>query len=112
MTARPGKKPKVSRLLKALLAVVSLLGVSIALMTGEKTRRASQSEAHLPMAQNHPTSTSPFVSPNQPSDPQKSENGDVRGRDNDNDGRPETTYVEGFTRKDGVKVKGHYRAKK
>jgi len=44
--------------------------------------------------------------------PRKSENGDVRGKDNDGDGEPETVYVEGYTRKDGVKVKGHYRAKR
>ena len=42
--------------------------------------------------------------------PRGAENGDRRGRDNDGDGRKESTYVEGYRRADGTVVKGHYRA--
>lgn len=40
------------------------------------------------------------------------ENGDVRGADNDGDGRAETEYVRGYFRKNGTYVRGHYRAKR
>lgn len=37
-------------------------------------------------------------------------NGDIRGADNDGDGRRETEFVRGYTKKDGTVVPGHYRA--
>ena len=43
--------------------------------------------------------------------PHVAENGDVRGRDNDGDGRSEPVHVRGYYRKDGTYVRGHYRAK-
>jgi len=43
--------------------------------------------------------------------PRTAENGDVRGRDNDGDGQAESVYVRGYTRKDGVRIEGHYRKK-
>ena len=42
--------------------------------------------------------------------PYVTENGDVYGIDNDNDGRIETVYVKGHWR-DGHYVRSHYRAK-
>lgn len=42
--------------------------------------------------------------------PSVAENGDVRGRDNDGDGRSEPVHVRGYHRKDGTYVRGHYRA--
>lgn len=39
------------------------------------------------------------------------ENGDVRGFDNDGDGRTEPVHVRGYFRKDGTYVQGHYRAR-
>jgi hypothetical protein len=38
------------------------------------------------------------------------ENEDVRGIDNDGDGRVEPVHVNGYTKKDGTYVRGHYRA--
>jgi len=97
--------------MKALLAVVALLGLSLVLVIAESRRRDLGAQTGSPAAGNYTTSATSLVSPSQPPDPRKSENGDVRGKDNDGDGEPETVYVEGYTRKDGVKVKGHYRAK-
>lgn len=37
-------------------------------------------------------------------------NGDVRGADNDGDGRRETVFKKGYTRKDGTRVRSHYSA--
>lgn len=37
-------------------------------------------------------------------------NGDIRGMDNDGDGRAETVFVKGFTRKDGTTVQSQFRA--
>ena len=37
------------------------------------------------------------------------ESGDVKGKDNDGDGFKEDEYVKGYTKKDGTKVRGHYR---
>jgi hypothetical protein len=42
--------------------------------------------------------------------PPVAENGDIRGVDNDGDGRTEPVHVRGYTRKDGTYVRGHYRA--
>jgi len=106
------EKPKASPILKALLAVVVLLGLSLVLMIANTRRQDLGLQANSRTEGNYPTSATSLVSPSQPSSPRKSENGDVRGKDNDGDGRPETTYVEGYTRKDGVRVKGHYRAKR
>lgn len=39
-------------------------------------------------------------------------NGDIRGYDNDFDGRKETIYVDSYWKKDGTYVRGHYRAPK
>jgi len=47
-----------------------------------------------------PSGVAPFIS----------ENGDVRGADNDGDGRLEPIHVRGYTRQDGTYVQGHYRA--
>ncbi len=44
------------------------------------------------------------------STPTVAQNGDIRGFDNDGDGRRETTYVNGYYRKDGTYVRSHYRA--
>lgn len=44
------------------------------------------------------------------SKPLVAENGDVRGADNDGDGRAEPVHVRGYYRKDGTYVRGHYRA--
>lgn len=43
--------------------------------------------------------------------PPVAENGDIRGADNDGDGRAEPVYVRGYYRKDGTYVRGHYRAR-
>jgi len=43
-------------------------------------------------------------------DPKIAENGDVRGRDNDGDGRKEPVFVKGYTKKNGTVVQGQYRA--
>ena len=43
--------------------------------------------------------------------PYRAENGDLRGADNDKDGRSEPVYVRGYYRKDGTYVRGHYRAR-
>ena len=43
--------------------------------------------------------------------PPVAENNDVRGADNDGDGRREPVYVRGYRRKDGTYVRGHYRAR-
>lgn len=43
--------------------------------------------------------------------PAVAENGDIRGVDNDGDGRSEPVYVRGYIRKDGTYVRGHYRAR-
>ena len=43
--------------------------------------------------------------------PRVAENRDVRGADNDGDGRRESIHVRGYYRKDGTYVRGHYRAK-
>jgi hypothetical protein len=45
------------------------------------------------------------------SDPAVAENGDIRGADNDGDGRAEPVHVRGYYRKDGTYVRGHYRAR-
>lgn len=37
-------------------------------------------------------------------------NGDIRGFDNDRDGRSETVFVRSYQRSDGVNVRSHYRA--
>lgn len=42
--------------------------------------------------------------------PPIAENGDLRGFDNDSDGRAEPVHVRGYFRKDGTYVRGHYRA--
>ena len=42
--------------------------------------------------------------------PGVAENGDVRGADNDGDGRAEPTHVNGYFRKNGTYVRSHYRA--
>lgn len=42
--------------------------------------------------------------------PIQAENGDIKGADNDGDGRTEPVYVRGYYRKDGTYVRGHYRA--
>lgn len=44
--------------------------------------------------------------------PYQTENGDIRGHDNDGDGRVESVYVRGYYKKDGTYVRSHYRAKK
>ena len=44
------------------------------------------------------------------SSPYRAQNGDIRGADNDGDGRRETTYISGYYRKDGTYVRSHYRA--
>ena len=41
--------------------------------------------------------------------PYVAENGDMYGEDNDGDGFVETYYIQGYTRKDGVRVRSHYR---
>ena len=38
------------------------------------------------------------------------ENGDHYGRDNDGDGRTESTHVRGYFKDDGTYYRGHYRA--
>ncbi len=43
--------------------------------------------------------------------PPNSENGDLRGADNDRDGRTEPVFVNGYYRKDGTYVRSHYRAR-
>jgi len=43
--------------------------------------------------------------------PPVAENGDVRGWDNDGDGRTEPVHVRGYYRRDGTYVRGHYRAR-
>ena len=43
--------------------------------------------------------------------PYVAENGDVKGYDNDGDGRLEPTYVKSYYKSDGTYVKSHYRAK-
>ena len=45
------------------------------------------------------------------SQPHRAENGDFRGKDNDYDGRKEPIFVKGYTKKNGTKVRSHYRAK-
>ena len=42
--------------------------------------------------------------------PKTAENGDVRGRDNDGDGRKEPVFVKSYIKKDGTVVQGQYRA--
>lgn len=42
--------------------------------------------------------------------PKTAENGDVRGRDNDGDGRKEPVFVKSYTKINGTVVKGQYRA--
>lgn len=42
--------------------------------------------------------------------PARAENGDVRGTDNDGDGRAEPVHVSGYTRSDGTYVREQYRA--
>ena len=44
------------------------------------------------------------------SSPLVAQNGDRRGFDNDEDGRKETVFVNGYTRSDGTYVRSHYRA--
>lgn len=41
--------------------------------------------------------------------PFQAPNGDVWNRDNDGDGFVEPIYIEGYTRRDGTRVRGHYR---
>ena len=43
--------------------------------------------------------------------PYRSENGDIKGYDNDGDGRLEPTYVKSYYKSDGTYVRSHYRAK-
>jgi hypothetical protein len=43
--------------------------------------------------------------------PVVAENGDIRGADNDGDGTAEPVHVNGYFRKDGTYVRGHYRAR-
>jgi hypothetical protein len=43
--------------------------------------------------------------------PNRAENGDYYGIDNDGDGRIETVYVRGYYRKNGTYVRSHYRAR-
>lgn len=43
--------------------------------------------------------------------PWRAENGDVRGVDNDGDGRPEPIFVGRYRKEDGTYVRGHYRAR-
>ena len=43
--------------------------------------------------------------------PYQTENGDIYGWDNDNDGRSEYIYVSGYYKSDGTYVRSHYRAK-
>lgn len=43
--------------------------------------------------------------------PYVAENGDVKGYDNDGDGRLEPTYVKSYYKSDGTYVRSHYRAK-
>ena len=38
-------------------------------------------------------------------------NGDVWNKDNDGDGRKEPIFVRSYTKKNGIKVRSHYRAK-
>jgi hypothetical protein len=45
------------------------------------------------------------------STPSQAENGDYYNIDNDGDGRVEPIHVNGYYRKDGTYVRGHYRAK-
>lgn len=45
------------------------------------------------------------------STPAVAENGDLYNFDNDGDGRPEPTFVNGYHRSDGTYVRSHYRAK-
>jgi len=52
----------------------------------------------------------PYSTPSYSYPPPVAENGDIRGADNDGDGRAEPVYVRGYTRKDGTYVRGHYRA--
>jgi hypothetical protein len=42
--------------------------------------------------------------------PGSAENGDLRGVDNDGDGRIETVFVKGYYKKNGTYVRSHYRA--
>ena len=100
-------KPRASRLKELLLAAILLPWIMIGLIAAY----GGKHQLHQPSGQTA-TTTNSFVSPSQPPDPRRSKNGDVRGKDNDGDGRPETIYIEGYTRKDGVKVKGHYRAQR
>ena len=43
--------------------------------------------------------------------PPVAQNGDIKGYDNDGDGRLEPTYVNGYYKSDGTYVRSHYRAK-
>jgi len=56
----------------------------------------------------NPTYTAPL--PLYPSGPQCAENGSCFGDTSSTTGRPKTTHVRGYTRKDGTYVRGHYRS--
>jgi len=90
------------RLVMAVLAayVVALVGWIVTMHPNEPQ---SQSVPHAQYA-----APTPAIQPLP--GPRGAENGDRRGRDNDGDGRKESTYVEGYRRADGTVVKGHYRA--
>jgi len=68
--------------------------------------QAARQKTTKPTSENQTTSGS---SPSYP--PAVAENGDIRGADNDGDGRLEPVHVRGYYRKDGTYVRGHYRAR-
>lgn len=55
-------------------------------------------------------SRSPLPDLSTASNPNIAQNGDVRGRDNDGDGRTESVHVRGYTKADGTVMRSHYRA--
>jgi hypothetical protein len=70
--------------------------------TGSVSRRLSEAPSQKGEEVWEPPSSYP---------PPVAENGDIRGADNDGNGRPEPIYVRGYYKKDGTYVRGHYRAR-
>ncbi len=90
------------RTTEARVAAFATAGVSYA----DRTMAAPPSE----VSQQVQSRTPPTVSAPARPTPYRAENGDIRGSDNDGDGRAESVYVRGYTRSDGTTVRGHYRA--
>lgn len=84
--------------------------------TGDHDLKVAQKSRFIDPVRSYPATavtytTTPTTTPTVTTSPGVAENGSYYGQISDATGKPKTTHVNGYYRKDGTYVRGHYRSK-